>query len=144
MLRVLHGQTSRDESAPVSTLRHEFVISQYIYHEDFERLGRRHGTEARFLWCITRTEPWYTWYNDMEGLRVWRGGCGERVDDLAGFEEGAWPSLDEEQRDGRGGGRRMVSKVENLWTVVWNVDFHFVLFEVLVDLCLWGGKDGQG
>lgn len=37
----------------------------------------------------------------------------------------------------------MVGEVENLWTVVGDIDFHLVLFEVLVDLCLWGRKEGQ-
>ena len=32
----------------------------------------------------------------------------------------------------------MVGEVKNLWTIVWNIDFHLVLFEVLVDLCLRG------
>ena len=33
--------------------------------------------------------------------------------------------------------------MEDLWTIVWNIDDHFVLLEVLVDLCLWGRKDNQ-
>lgn len=37
----------------------------------------------------------------------------------------------------------MMGEMENLWTVVWNIDFHFVLFEVLVDLCLRGWKECQ-
>lgn len=33
--------------------------------------------------------------------------------------------------------------MEDVWTIVWNIDFHFVLLGVLVDLCLWGRKDSQ-
>lgn len=68
VLRVLHRQTPRDEAAPVPTLCNEFVVTQDVYHEYFERPGRRDGTEAGFLRCITRAETWYAWYDDVEGL----------------------------------------------------------------------------
>lgn len=70
VLRILHRQTSCDEAAPVPTLRNEFFIPQDIYHEYLERLGRCDGAEAGFLRCITRAEPWDTWYDDVKGLCV--------------------------------------------------------------------------
>ena len=36
----------------------------------------------------------------------------------------------------------MVDEMEDLLAMVWNTDFHFVLFELLVDFCLlgWSGR----
>ena len=45
----------------------------------------------------------------------------------------------------------MVGEVKDLWAVIWNMYLNFVLFEILIDLRLWGttvdqqrywGKDG--
>ena len=33
--------------------------------------------------------------------------------------------------------------MEDLWAVVWNIYFHFILFEIVVDLCLWAREAGQ-
>lgn len=141
MLRVLHSHTSRNKCTPVTTLRHESCISQYFYHEYLEGLGRHNGTEPGFLGSITGAETWYTWYNDVEGLCVGVVGGGERFDDLASFEEGARPALDEEHRNGGGGGSRVMGEMEDLRAVVWNIYLDFILFEVLIYLCLLG-KDG--
>ncbi len=136
VLGVLHGQTPCDKYAPVSTLYHESVVTQDIHHEYFESFGRLDGTEAGFLGCIAGTEPRVTWHDDVESLRVRRGGCGERFDDLTGFEEGARPALEEEEGNGVGGGRGVMGEVEDLWAIVWNIDLDFILIEVLIDHCL--------
>ena len=72
----------------------------------------------------------------MESLCGGRRGFDERVYDFAGFEEGAGPALNEEERNGIGGGGWMVDEVEDLLAVVGNFYFDFELFKVLVDLCL--------
>ena len=79
----------------------------------------------------------------MERLCVGQGGCGERVDELAGFEKGAGLAVDEEQGGGVGGRGGVVGEMEDLWAVVWNIYFHFILFEIVVDLCLWAREAGQ-
>lgn len=138
MLRVLHSHTSRNKCTPVTTLRHESCITQYFYHEYFEGLGCHDGTEPGLLGCITRAETWYTWYNDVKGLCIGNVWGGERFDDLASFEKGARPALDEEQRNGVGGRSRVMGEMENLWAVVWNIYLDFILFELLIYPCLWG------
>ena len=136
MLGKLHCHTPRDEPAPISTLSHKLVIYQYIHHEYLEGFGRRDGTEVGILGCITGTETGDTRYDDMEGLCGGRRGVDERVYDLAGFEEGTGPALNEEEGNGVGGGGWVVNEVEDLLTVVGNMYFDFELFKVLVDLCL--------
>lgn len=31
-----------------------------------------------------------------------------------------------------------MGEVKDLWAVIWNMYLNFVLFEILIDLCLWG------
>ena len=72
----------------------------------------------------------------MEGL-VCRGrGVGEGEEEVAGFEEGAGPAVDDEEGDGGGGGGAVVGVVDELGTVGGYVYLDHELVEFFVDLVL--------
>ncbi len=143
MLRVLHCEAPGDDEAPVAALRDEFRVAEDVDHEDLEGGGGHDGTEAGFGGGVAGAVAGDAGDDDVEGLGGGEGRGGEGGDDLAGFEEGAGPALDEEEGDGGGGGGRVVGEVEDLGAVAGDVELDFVLLEFLVDLCLCGGMIDQ-
>ena len=57
-------------------------------------------------------EVWQRGCDDVEGGEGGICGLGEKREDFGGFEEGAGPAVEEEERDGIGSGRAGVEKVD--------------------------------
>ena len=72
----------------------------------------------------------------MKGLICWGRGVGEGEEEVAGFEEGAGPAVDDEEGDGGGGGGAVVGVVDKLGPVGGYVYFDHELVEFFVDLVL--------
>lgn len=84
-----------DYGPPITTLCDKMFVPQHIYHKRRKPASSEHGSKSGFGWRVSRAKAWYAWDNDMEGLgrSVWW--IGKRLDNLAGFEERAWPALNE-------------------------------------------------
>ena len=69
----------------------------------------------------------------MKGLTSGIGRIGERLDDLAGFEKGAWPALNEEKRNRIGARGRLMGVMQDLRTVIRDIDLDLELIEFGID-----------